>query len=310
MAPLLGSCYGTGGDLNVDEVRDVIPCCAAVGLGHPQEGVVRGHLKPGAEAWERIRHALDVGVKGVVEGEYGVSGMPLSVADLVTGYGLARSVIHLYQAQGRTVRGARVLVEGFGAVGAPCALYLAREGARVVAVSDRDKTLIVPEGLDAAAVEDLMVRRDDKLLPEDPGMLRGTGRDEFWRIPADILVAAAGSGTLDEAALARLAGSGVETIACGANQPFRETQLGATRVQRDADRRFAVVPDVVANCGMARAFSYLMVDGVDPTPEPLFRAVDDTIHGALAEILERTGGAPYGLLAAAFDLALDRVAES
>lgn len=308
MAPLLGSCYGTGGDLNVDEVRDVIPGCAAVGLGHPQEGVVRGHLRPDPDAWARIRHALDVGVKAPVDGADGVPGVALSVADLVTGYGLARSVIHLYQAQGRSVRGARVLVEGFGAVGGPCALYLAREGARVVGVSDRDKTLVAPEGLGAAAVEDLLVRRDDKLLPDDPGMLRGAARERFWETPAEILVAAAAGGTLDQGALARVADCGVETIACGANQPFREAQLGATRVQRAADRRFAVVPDVVANCGMARAFSYLMVDGADPRPEPVFRAVDETIHGALAEILARTGGRPAGLLAAAFDLAMDRAA--
>jgi glutamate dehydrogenase/leucine dehydrogenase len=306
MAPLLASCYGPGGDLNVDEVRDVIPCCAAVGVGHPQAGVVRGHLKPDAAGWERIRHALDVGVKAEVRGEDGVDGSGLSVADLVTGYGLARSVIHLYEAQGRSVRGARVLVEGFGAVGGPCALYLAREGAVVVGIADRDKSLVAPQGLSAREVESLLVRRDDKLLPEQPGLLRGEDRARFWETPAEVLIAAAAGGTVDEAALARLAASGVEVIACGANQPFREAQLGATRVQRDADRRFAVVPDVVANCGMARAFSYLMVDGADPRPESVFRAVDETIHGALTEILERTAGRPTGLLAAAFDLAMDR----
>jgi len=202
-----------------------------------------------------------------------------------------------------------VLVEGFGAVGGPCALYLAREGAIVVGIADRDKALVDPAGLGAAAVEALLVGRDDKLLPDDARCHRGPARECFWTTPADVFVAAAASGTLDEAALDRLAAAGVGVIACGANQPFREAQLGATRVQRLADRRFGVVPDVVANCGMARAFSYLMQPGADPRPEPLFAAVDRTIAESLGEIMERTGGRPFGLLGAAFDLAMDRVAD-
>lgn len=47
-------------------------------------------------------------------------------------------------------------------------------------------------------------------------------------------------------------------------------------------------------------------DGADPAP--VFRAVDRTVTGALLEILSRGGGRPTGLLGAAFDHALDRVA--
>ncbi|MFN6117049.1 MAG: Glu/Leu/Phe/Val dehydrogenase dimerization domain-containing protein, partial [Flavobacteriales bacterium] len=38
--PLLKTYYGTGGDLNVDELHDVIPITERYGLRHPQEGVV------------------------------------------------------------------------------------------------------------------------------------------------------------------------------------------------------------------------------------------------------------------------------
>src|SRR4051812_29302996 len=44
--PFLRERYGTGGDLNVDEVIDVIPAFEAIGLSHPQEGVIQGHLNP------------------------------------------------------------------------------------------------------------------------------------------------------------------------------------------------------------------------------------------------------------------------
>ena len=307
VAPLLHHYYGTGGDLNVDEMRDVIPACARIGLSHPQEGVARGHLRPTAEALPSILASLDHGVKAPVTDAFGIADMPLPVADLITGYGLAQSVLRLYELRGREVAGARVVVEGFGAVGGPCALYLARAGMRVVAIADREKTLVAPEGMDAAEVEALLRAREDKLLPAgDERCQWGRAADTLTEIGADIFVAAAASGTLDDAALERLGQQGVEVIACGANQPFREAELGATAVQRGADARFIVIPDVIANCGMARAFSYLMENTALGETAPIFHAVDETITAALREISERTGGQPTGLLAASFGYALDR----
>jgi len=39
--PLLKNYYGTGGDLNVDQKLEVIPMTSALGIHHPQEGVMR-----------------------------------------------------------------------------------------------------------------------------------------------------------------------------------------------------------------------------------------------------------------------------
>jgi glutamate dehydrogenase/leucine dehydrogenase len=308
IAPHLKSVYGTGGDLNVDELLDVIPGCIEAGVLHPQEGVVRGHLHPDAGGFEGIVGALDRGVHAPVDRSLGVDGSALAVADLVTGFGLARSIIHLYRGLGRSVADVRVAIEGFGAVGGPCALYLAREGARVVAISDAEKALIEPGGLDAGEVETLLRRRESKLLPRDDGRCaRGPDRARFSEVPAEIFVSAACSGTLDHAALARLDQQGVRTIACGANQPFREAKLGATAIQRAADHRFTVIPDVIANCGMARAFSYLMAAGTVAEAEALFAAVDHTIGAAVSEIVHRNGARPTGLLGATLEYALDRI---
>jgi glutamate dehydrogenase/leucine dehydrogenase len=308
VAPQLHRCYGTGGDLNVDEVLDVIPCCREIGLAHPQEGVVRGHLRPSAGALPMILDSLDHGVKAAVTDALGLPGVPLPVADLVTGYGLARSLLHLYDRQGRSIEGARVALEGFGAVGGPCAMYLARAGARIVAIADREKVLVEPAGLAAAEVEDLLRRREDKCLPAGDGRyLYGADRIGFMTAPADVFVSAAASETLDSGRLAQLAEQGVRTIACGANQPFREAKLGATRVQRLADSRFTVIPDVVANCGMARAFSFLMGSPGRAESAPIFSAVDATIAAAMTEIADRNDGRLTGLLAATLEYALDRI---
>ena len=46
VSPLLKSYYGTGGDLNVDEIHEVIPITEDCGVWHPQEGVFNGHFQP------------------------------------------------------------------------------------------------------------------------------------------------------------------------------------------------------------------------------------------------------------------------
>jgi hypothetical protein len=100
---------------------------------------------------------------------------------------------------------------------------------------------------------------------------------------------------------------GIGTIACGANQVFRELKLGSTRIQQLADQTFTVIPDVVANCGMARTFSFLMENASSPDPTMIFEVVDRTISSALAEITARNGPAREGLLASTLEFALDRI---
>lgn len=307
IAPYLRDRYGTGGDLNVDEIHEVIPLLDGLGLAHPQEGVVRGHMRPDEAGFRRIMGALDRGVKAPVAGGRGVAGKDLRVADVITGYGVARSVLGLYERTGRSPAGMRVLLEGFGNVGAAAGLYLARAGALLVGISDAEKALIDPKGLDAEAVERLIVDGPDRLLPDDARCRRGDEREAFFDTTADVFVCAAASGTLGDETLDRMAAGGVKVIACGANQPFRERQLGSTRVHRIADGRFAVLADFLANCGMARTFSYLMEDGACPEAPSVFTAVDDTIDSALDEVMERASRPDRGLLAATLSLGLDRI---
>src|SRR5690606_18245306 len=106
--------------------------------------------------------------------------------------------------------------------------------------------LIDPDGLDAAEVERLIARRENKLLPtDDPRIIPAEERAHFYETPAEVFVAAAASGSIGAETLDRLAASGVQVIASGANHPFREARLGSTRVARLADRRFAILPDIL-----------------------------------------------------------------
>jgi glutamate dehydrogenase/leucine dehydrogenase len=306
--PLLRERYGTGGDLNVDEVLDVLPIFDELGLGHPQEGVVRGHLQPDETAFRTVMRRMGDGVEAPVRGALGVDGADFTVADMITGYGVAASVRHFLEKQGRDVADTRVLLEGFGNVGAACAVYLARAGARIVAVCDARHTLLEPAGLDAAEVETLVRRRNGKTIPTDDARVqRRTDGSRFWSQPADVFVCAAISESISETTLARMQARGVGIVACGANQPFQESKIGSTRIAQHADHRFAVLPDIVANCGMARTFSYLMENGAQADAAAIVAAVERTIAETLDEVLDRTRGRPTELLAATVGLALDRI---
>jgi glutamate dehydrogenase/leucine dehydrogenase len=307
ISPMLRTRYGTGGDLNVDETVDVIPAFRRIGLHHPQEGVVRGHLRPDEKAYHSIMDRLERGVVLPVGETFGVPGTVLSVSDMVTGYGVARAVEAFLEREGRGLVGSRILLEGFGNVGGSCALYLARAGGRIVGISDARNVLREPAGLTALDVDALVRERRDKLLPESDPRVVPAREGAFWQ-DADVFVCAALSESVDEATLDRMEHHGIRVIACGANQPFRESKLGSTRVARLADRRFSILADIVSNCGMARALSYLMQHDASVEPDAIFAAVDGTITGALDEVLDRAHRRPRALLAATLEMALDRVA--
>jgi hypothetical protein len=100
---------------------------------------------------------------------------------------------------------------------------------------------------------------------------------------------------------------GIQTIVCGSNHPFASLSPSDTTLQRDADTRFAVVADFIANLGAAYAFGFQMQRS-EPAPYPeFFQAVGSTVEDAVEEAVARAGSADRGLLAAALDLGLERI---
>jgi glutamate dehydrogenase (NAD(P)+) len=306
--PHLESCYSTAGDLNVDEVREVIPLCSEIGLHHPQQGLARGHFGLRDDDLARRLAAVRDGLGQLVAGELGVPGLRLRAADLVTGFSVAIAARRLLERQGGSLNDVRVLLEGFGRVGGAAALYLSRWGARIVGIIDDRNGLTSEEGLDEPAVVDLLRRRVGNRLPEGEGNGGGEARERFGSVSADLCVCAAASGTLTAEVLDRLETQGIESIICGANHPFAAAFPGDTALEREADTRFAVVADFVANCGTAHAFA-VQIERDDPVPAAeIFDSIEMTVCTALDEAIGCAGSPRRGLLAAAIDAALERCA--
>lgn len=291
--------YGTGGDQNVHEDEVIALTREAIGLEHPQEGVLRGHYAPDNGGFQRILRQLHEGVQLPVRLP-GV-GKTLALSKLVTGYGVAKAVEIYFEDTGGSVAGKRILIEGFGDVGGPSAYYLHRAGAQVVGIITRPagrknfRWRVDPKGLD---VEDLLARRVDTDLPEG---IESEDATPFWQTEADVFIPAASSFLITRERLEELRSAGVQVIGCGANTPFNDRALGEVTLQREADRTFAVIPDFIANCGMARVFAYLMQDGVEVSEEAIQKDVEQRIGGAVTKLLDGYTGTT-GLLNRAFSL--------
>jgi glutamate dehydrogenase/leucine dehydrogenase len=190
-------------------------------------------------------------------------------------------------------------------VGGAATWYLAEAGVPIAGIVDARHALVPDEPLDAARVADLLARRTGNALPLAQGEQEGD-RARFRQVPAVLYVAAAASGTLDASVLDGLEAQGVAILACGANRPFTAESFGDTHLERDVDRRFAVIPDVIANCGAARSFYHLMRSDREETAERVFESVRRVIEDALDETVERAGSDQRGLLGATLVSLLER----
>lgn len=312
VTPLLKTYYGTGGDLNVDELHDVIPLTERYGLWHPQEGIVNGHFA--ADERELVQRVgmLRLGVSKVVEDPRYTPDREAkyTIADMVTGWGVAESVVHYYAtygaAAGQSLVGKRVIVQGWGNVGSAAAYYLSLVGARVVGIIDRNGGLMNPDGFTPEEVHALFVGKEGNALRADDLVPFAELDDAIWDMGAEIFLPCAASRLVTVEHVKRLVSAGLELISAGANVPFADPEIFYGPTYEFADQHVAVIPDFIANCGMARTFTLLM-EGIDEvSDEVILGDVSRTIRTALEKCHERSPH-PTLLAATALEIALDQL---
>ena len=284
--PILKSYYGTGGDLNVDEIKDVVPITEDLGLWHPQEGIVNGHLKPTEGEKINIIGQLRYGVSKIIEDKSFVPESPVkyAIADMITGFGVAESVKHFYQIfKGDTLENKRVIIQGWGNVASAAAFYLSKLGTKIVGIIDRNGGILRPEGLLLSEVEDLFKRKNGNSL-HSPEMNFEETNNTIWDIPCDIFIPGAASKIVSMQQMERLISNGLQVISCGANVPFIDDKIFFGETARLLDKKITLIPDFIANCGMARVFAYLMQPDVEMTDKSIFFDCSDTIRNFLNEL--------------------------
>lgn len=305
VTPLLKNYYGTGGDLNVDEIHDVIPLTEQYGLWHPQEGVLNGHFN--VREKDRIHQIgqLRYGVSKVLEDAAFSPDLKrkYKVADMITGYGVAESVKHFYNLFGDTCSGKRAIIQGWGNVAASAAFYLSRLGVKIVGIIDRAGGLINREGFTDEEITTLFLNRKKNELHTPDLLPFAQINEEVWDIGAEIFIPAAASRLVSKEQVSQLVDNGLEVIASGANVPFADREIFYGPVMEFADQQVAVIPDFIANSGMARVFAYLMQPNVEISDEAIFSDVSAIIYNALQKIRKTTAERTH-LSSHAYEIAL------
>jgi glutamate dehydrogenase (NAD(P)+) len=221
-----------------------------------------------------------------------LGGIPLDQIG-ATGFGLAACVDVARGFIGLELKGARVAVQGFGAVGKHAARFLAEKGAVLVAASDSGGTLTHRDGLDVQALIDL--KDAGKPLHAHPhGEKRAA--DAIIDVPCEVWIPAARPDVINADNVARL---NTRLIPQGANIPCTAEAEAALH-----QRGVLVVPDFIANAGGVICASIEFRGG---TQRAAFDYIDERIRTNTRLVLEesrRSGGAPR---AAAMTLAQDRV---
>lgn len=308
VSPLLKSYYGTGGDLNVDEIHEVIPITEASGVWHPQEGVFNGHFQPSdADKINRIGQ-LRHGVIKVIESDAFSPdlGRKYTVADMITGFGVAEAVKHFYNIHKDSVANKRVVVQGFGNVGAAAAFYFAQMGAKVVGIIDAAGGLINDEGFSFDEIINLYKNKKGNSLVAENMMPFSEINAKIWDIKMDVFAPCAASRLITKDQVDCMLANGLEVVTCGANVPFADKEIFFGPIMEYTDSKLCLIPDFISNCGMARVFAYFMERKVEMTDEAIFNDTSKTIREAIENIVEKNN-TKKNISETAFEIALKQL---
>lgn len=308
--PLLKNYYGTGGDLNVDEIHEVIPITEDYGLWHPQEGVLQGHFSPRDNEKIHKIGQLRQGVSKVIEdAQYSPDlSRKYVIADMITGWGVSESVRHYYDVYGGSVKGKKVIVQGWGNVGAAAGFYITQAGGQVVGIIDRSGGIINEKGFTMDEMTTLFNEKAGNTLASSAFEMLSFDEvnDRIWDLQTEVFLPCAASRLITQEQADRLIATGLEVIACGANVPFADKEIFFGPIAEKVDNKISIVPDFISNCGMARVFAYLMQSDVELSDDAIFTDTSETIRAALEKSFN-TNSSKTKIAQTAFEIALNQL---
>jgi len=219
-----------------------------------------------------------------------------------TGRGVMSCALEACRHLNLPIEGARVVVQGYGEVGATAARIARSLGARVVAVSDAKGAIQDPAGLDIGRIDAWI--REHRFLEGMPGVDHLSNR-ELLELPCEILIPAAVQNQITEANADRL---GCRLVVEGANGP--------TSVEADAilsERGVLVVPDILANAGGVTVSYFEWVQGLQHffwSEEDVNARLISLMQRAFQEVLGTSRERGISLRSAALVRGIERIKEA
>ncbi len=221
-----------------------------------------------------------------------VGGIPLDEIG-ATGWGLSHVAEIAVKRCDFNLKGARVVVQGFGAVGIHAARFLSEKGAVLVGVADSRGSSYNPDGLDIDALTELKKAGKSVAEYEDG---KGMEREAVIGMECDIWIPAARPDVINEGNVHLLK---TKLVICGANIPIT---AGAEKTLHE--KGILCVPDFIANAGgvICAAMEY---EG--STQAAVFQAITEKIRRNTEEVLSQASMKNILPRAAAVKLATERV---
>jgi glutamate dehydrogenase (NAD(P)+)/glutamate dehydrogenase (NADP+) len=201
-----------------------------------------------------------------------LGGLPLDELGM-TGYGVAVAADVASEALGLPLKGARVVIQGFGNVGKAAAKFLLERGVKVIAVNDSKGTLHDSAGIDIPSLIQF-VKAGGKVA--DSRLGESMERDALLAMESELFIPAARPDVFTELNQHLL---NTQLVLEGANIPI--TREAAEKLH---NRGVWIIPDIIANSGgvicAATEYQGLMADDA-------FAAIRETIQRNTKEVLRR-----------------------
>ena len=239
-----------------------------------------------------------------------VTGKPVSLGgSLGREEATARGCTYVMEAYaqdyGVPIEGSRVVIQGFGNVGAHLGLFLHQQGAKVVAITDVDGGLHSDDGLPMPELFEHAYKKR-RPVPDFKGGGDPIGNSDLWKIPCDWLIPAALGGVITQE-------KNAETLDCkvvveAANSP---TTPIADKILDD--RGIHVLPDFLVNAGGVIVSYFEWTQNLQQHPwtlESVNKGLRSKINAAYTEVRDIVREKDVPWRTAAYAVALERVAEA
>ncbi|MBA2556499.1 MAG: Glu/Leu/Phe/Val dehydrogenase [Chloroflexi bacterium] len=254
-------------------------------------------------AWIMDTYSMHVGytVPGVVTGK------PISLGgsegrNEATARGTVYCIVEAAKHLGMDLRQARIAIQGFGNAGAVAAELIAREGARVVAVSDSSGAIHAPGGLDISRVVSWKAEH---------GTVRGfpaasdVSPDELLLVDCDVLIPAALENQITPANANRIRARVIAEAANGPTTPEADDILHEAGV--------FMIPDILCNAGGVTVSYFEWVQDLNRdfwNEDEVNIKLKSIMTKAFHDTLSMSEKASVNMRTAAYLLAVDRVASA
>jgi glutamate dehydrogenase/leucine dehydrogenase len=179
-------------------------------------------------------------------------------------------------------------------------------GAKVVGIIDRDGGLINEAGFSQEEMTSLFLNKDGNKLVADQMIPFAEINESIWTLDAQIFAPCAASRLVTQAQVDQMISHGLEVISSGANVPFADKEIFFGPIMESTDQKVSLIPDFIANCGMARVFAYFMEKKVEMTDEAIFSDTSERIKRTLEKTYQ-INSSKLNLSATAFEIALKQL---